>query len=122
MAGVAEAGVAISRDGKVRLIERSDLSDGWDPVTDNRLTVWKTAQHLIRAVESSETEAAALLARVGGGLGERARQLAYLLYGICDRRKWADEAGAYNMLVSDWPEISRLAGAESIAESQEKLF
>lgn len=122
VAGVAEAGVVASRDGKVRLVERSELPGGWDPATDSRLTVWETTQHLIRALESSETEAAALLARMGEGLGERARQLAYLLYGICDRKKWADEAGAYNMLVTAWPEISRLAVATAASDSDDQLF
>ena len=111
VAGVCDAGVAVSRDGKVRLVERTELPEDWDPAKDLRLTVWETVQHLIRAVESSETEAAALLSRLGEGLGDRSRQLAYLLYGICDRKKWSEEAGAYNMLVMAWPEISRLAAS-----------
>jgi putative DNA methylase len=35
--------------------------------------------------------------------------LAYRLYGICERKKWAEEALAYNGLVVSWPEITRLA-------------
>ena len=123
VAGVCDAGVAVSRDGKVRLVERSELPEDWDPAKDLRLTVWETVQHLIRSVGSSETEAAALLSRLGEGLGERARQLAYLLYGICDRKKWSEEAGAYNMLVVAWPEISRLAASGSTeAHSPDALF
>jgi putative DNA methylase len=122
VAGVAEAGVVVSRDGRVRLVERAELPAGWDPAADSRLTVWETTQHLIRAVDSSETEAAALLARLGPGLGERARQLAYLLYGICDRKKWAEEAGAYNMLVSAWREVSRLATSVQAPTTQARLF
>ena len=122
VAGVAEAGVVHSREGKVRLVERKELADDWDPATDPRLTVWETTQHLIRALESSETEAAELLARMGEGLGERARQLAYLLYGICDRKKWAEEAGAYNMLVTAWPELSRLAAVGPAVETEDRLF
>lgn len=117
VAGVAQAGVVASRDGKVRLVDRSDLPADWDPASDSRLTVWETTQYLIRSLESSESEAAALLARMGGGVGERARQLAYLLYGICDRKKWAAEAAAYNMLVTAWPEISRLAAAGPAPEA-----
>jgi putative DNA methylase len=120
--GVCDAGIAISRDGRVRLLERSDLPKDWDPAHDTRLTVWETVQHLIRSVESSETEASALLSRLGGGLSDRARQLAYLLYGICDRKKWAEEAGAYNMLVMAWPEISRLAATTPPGSSQESLL
>jgi putative DNA methylase len=109
VSGVVQAGLAVSRDGKVRLLERHELPEGWNPAADSRLTVWETTQHLIRELESSESDAGALLARIGPGIGDRARQLAYLLYGLCERKKWADEAGAYNMLVTAWPEISRLA-------------
>jgi putative DNA methylase len=31
------------------------------------------------------------------------------LYSICERKKWADEALAYNSLVIAWPELSKLA-------------
>lgn len=121
--GVSESGVVVSRDGKVRLVERSELLVDWDPALDDRLTVWETVQYLIRAVDSSESAAAVLLARLGEGLGDRARQLAYLLYGICDRKKWAEEAGAYNMLVMAWPEISRLAAMPAAADpTAESLF
>jgi putative DNA methylase len=121
--GVVRAGVAASREGRVRLVERQELPDEWDPRSDSRLTVWETTQHLIRALDSSETEAALLLSQIGGGMGQRARQLAYLLYGICDRRKWAEEAGAYNMLVSAWPEIERLAASSSRTDGgPERLF
>ena len=41
--------------------------------------------------------------------GEAARDLAYRLYAICERKGWAEEAGAYNVLVASWPEIARLA-------------
>lgn len=109
--GVVEAGIAASRDGKFRLLERFELDPDWNPQTDTRLTVWETTQHLIHRLEHSETDAAGLLTQVGPGYAERARQLAYLLYGICDRKKWAEEAAAYNTLVTAWPELSRLAVA-----------
>lgn len=120
--GVVRAGVAASREGRVRLVERNELPAEWNPTADSRLTVWETTQHLIRALESSEIEAAALLRRIGGGMGARARQLAYLLYGICDRKKWAEDAGAYNMLVTAWPEIERLAASAAGDGDTERLF
>ena len=47
------------------------------------------------------------------GLGqfgsELARELAYRLYSVCERRKRATEALSYNSLVQSWPEITRLA-------------
>jgi putative DNA methylase len=119
---VIRAGVAASREGRLRLVERHELPDGWDPTSDNRLTVWETTQHLIRALERSESEAAELLRRVGGGWGERARQLAYLLYGICDRKRWAEDAGAYNMLVTAWPTVERLAQSAPADGGPVRLF
>ena len=44
-----------------------------------------------------------------GGIGEIARDLAYRLYSICERKKWAEEALAYNGLVIAWPELTKLA-------------
>jgi putative DNA methylase len=120
--GVAEAGVVVSRDGDVRLVEREELPEDWDPATDRRFTVWEATQYLIRALDSSEIEAAALLARLGTGVGDRARQLAYLLYGICDKKRWAEEAGDYNMLVTAWPELVRLTSTSSLPLSEERLF
>ncbi len=123
--GVADSGIAASRDGKVRLLARVELDPAWHPATDSRLTVWETTQYLIRALESSETKAARLLSLLGEGLGARAQQLAYLLYGVCERKKWSDEAVAYNMLVTAWPEIQRLAASredDAPAVSTPSLF
>ena len=108
--GVTQAGIATQLDGKVRLLDRGELGSEWDPASDARLTVWEVTQHLIARLGESESTAADMLRRVGGGMGERARQLAYLLYQVADRHGWAEEAVAYNSLVQAWPEISKLAG------------
>ncbi|MEX1093410.1 MAG: DUF1156 domain-containing protein [Acidimicrobiia bacterium] len=109
VAGVVQAGVATSRAGRVRLVERGTRVEPWDPASDDRLTVWEATQHLIERIEDSETAAAELLRQLGGGMGDRARQLAYLLYQTCDRRGWADDALAYNGIVQAWPELTKLA-------------
>jgi putative DNA methylase len=107
--GVVDAGILEARAGKVHLLPREKLLEEWDDRSDGRLTDWEVVQYLIRALETEgETEAARLLARIGER-GEAARDLAYRLYGICERKKWADEALAYNGLVVAWPEITRLA-------------
>ena len=121
--GVVESGIAVSKEGKLRLLERNEMSDSWNPKNDSRLTVWETTQHLIRALEQSESIASDLMKQIGSGFGERARQLAYLLYGICDRKKWASEGSAYNMLIAAWPEIEKLARQETKGDSSpETLF
>jgi putative DNA methylase len=44
-----------------------------------------------------------------GVRAEPARELAYRLYQLCERKKRAAEALSYNALVQSWPEIARLA-------------
>jgi putative DNA methylase len=123
ISGLVQAGFLESRAGKVRLLARSELAGTWDPAADQRLTVWEVTQHLILALEGGgEAQAAELLRRVGG-LGETAKELAYRLYVVCERKKWASEALAYNALVVAWPEISRLAaGAPAETSTQPELL
>ena len=119
---LVHAGILEASGNKVRLLARHELSETWDPVTDKRLTVWEVTQHLIQVLLSSgEQQAAGLLRRVGG-LGETARELAYRLYVLCDRKKWASEALAYNALVVAWPEIVRLAAAAPTRTASTRLF
>jgi putative DNA methylase len=120
--GLVEAGVIAARGGKVKLLNRDELPKDWDPAKDKRLTIWEATQYLIRELETNgETGAAALLKRLGGGLGESARPLAYLLYKTCERKKWSQEALSYNGLIIAWPEIARLAQAAAGVE-QRDLF
>jgi putative DNA methylase len=110
--GMVEAGILHSSRGKVRLLRPVELPDDWDPATDARLTGWETVHHLVRALESGgESAAARLVARLGSK-AELARELAYRLYVICERKKRAQEALSYNALVQSWPEIERLAREE----------
>jgi len=121
VSGLEQAGVLDAGRGKVRLLRRNELSEAWDPATDRRLTVWEVSQHLIQRLETGgEPEAAELLRRVGG-LGATARELAYRLYSICERKGWAQEALGYNSLVVAWPEIALLAAGEPVEQAQQKL-
>ncbi|MCM8599230.1 MAG: DUF1156 domain-containing protein [Candidatus Accumulibacter sp.] len=107
--GLDEAGILVSRAGKVRLLKPDELPANWDPLTDKRLTHWEIVHQLIRALESGGESAAARLVAKLGSKAETARELCYRLYTLCERRKRATEAMAYNGLVQSWPEITRLA-------------
>jgi len=89
-------------------------------VSDKHLTVWEVTQHLIHALDQHGEQGAADLVRRLGGLGETARDLSYRLYSICERKRWAKEALAYNSLVIAWPEMSKLAQASTAARSPEQ--
>ena len=116
--GLVQAGVLASKAGKVRLLKPEELPEDWDPTTDPRLTAWETVHQLIRALETGGETAAAGLVRQLGGVAETARELAYRLYAVAERRSRAAEALSYNALVQSWPEIARLARAESVEQSE----
>ena len=121
--GLVDAGIIAARAGKVRLLKRDELPDEWNPATDNKVRHWEIAQHLIHALETGGETAAADLLRKVGGMGEVARDLAYRLYNLCERKKWPSEALAYNSLVIAWPEISKLArSAPKQLASQGEMF
>ena len=109
VAGMVDAGIAASRGGKVRLLKPDELPRNWDPTADTRLTVWEMVHHLVHALEQGETAAAELVAQLGTK-ADTARELAYRLYTVCERKKRAQEALSYNALVQSWPEIVKLAG------------
>ena len=119
--GLVQAGVIESRRGKVRLYRPSELDPEWDPQTDRRPTVWEMTHHLIRMLESEGEPAAAELAASLGAQAETARDLAYRLYVISDRKKRAEDARQYNGLVQSWSEIMRLAQLPSSTARQAGL-
>ncbi|MEW6037043.1 MAG: DUF1156 domain-containing protein [Pseudomonadota bacterium] len=128
VSGMVEAGILSAKGGKVRLLTPSELPGSagvppagardervpktWDPARDARLTIWEIVHRLIRALDSGETQAAQVLAAVRAVSAEKceaARDLAYRLFTLSERRKRAQDALAYNALVTSWPEIARLA-------------
>lgn len=117
-----EAGIVLARGGDVRLLRPVELPKDWDPDRDDRPTVWGAAHHLIRVYyhEKAGDAATAELVRKLGSRAELARDLAYRLYGICERKGRSQEAQAYNALVLGWPELARLA--RSAAGRQETLL
>ena len=119
--GIVDGGILASKGGKVRLLRPNEMASEWDPTTDARLTVWEAVHYLVHALESGGEFAAARLVHQLGGLAETARELAYRLYTICDRKNRAEEARSYNGLVQSWPEIARLARERAPAE-QGELF
>jgi putative DNA methylase len=119
VAGMVEAGILASGGGKVRLLRPDELPEDWDPATDERLTVWEMVHHLIRVLDAGGESAAAELAVKLGSQADVARELAYRLYTICDRKKRAPEALAYNALVLSWPEILRLAREGGSSEPEQ---
>jgi len=93
----------------VGLVKWTDYPDGWHPERDPRIPAWEALHHLIRALDQHGEEAAGTLL---AGLATRAegmRTLAYRLYTLCERQGWAEDARAYNTIITAWPAIETMS-------------
>jgi len=121
---VKHAGIIESAAGKVRLLKRSELDEGWDPHTDTHLTIWECLQYLVRALDGGEENAARLLKRIGPERAGAVKDLAYYLYDLAgNKRRDAQEATAYNALIALWSDLTGLAATVTDdADRQASLF
>lgn len=107
--GLVEAGVVESGGGNLRLLKWIEMPRDWSPDTDTRTPVWEALHQLIRALnQDGESVAGRLLARMAEK-AEPIRALAYRLYTLCERQGWAEDARAYNELVTAWTGIEKAA-------------
>lgn len=119
--GVKQAGVLHAAGGNVRLLKWAEYPSDWDPQADQRLPIWEVLHQLIRVFNTDgETGAAAVFAAVQTK-AEAARQLAYRLYTLCERKNWAEDARAYNEVVTSWTGIESAAAKDPVMK-QGELF
>jgi len=110
---LVDARLLEARAGKVHLLKREELPEAWNPKA-SRLTVWEVMQRMIHELLDGKGDVGAGdILRKASAQAEVARDLAYRLYTVCERKGWAQEALAYNSLVTSWSEISRLAHREA---------
>ncbi|MGC9237986.1 MAG: hypothetical protein ACP5GF_14045, partial [Thiomonas sp.] len=121
VAGLQAAGVVASGKGELRLLRWAEYPADWSPQADTRIPVWEALHQLIRALnQQGETAAGALLARMPER-GEAIRALAYRLYTLCERQGAADDARAYNELVTAWSGIEQAVSKTGIVGAQGRL-
>jgi putative DNA methylase len=118
--GVKAAGVIESGGGSVRLLKWKEYPADWNASLDARIPVWEALHQLIRAYSSKGDAGAGKVLKACAGKAEAARQLAYRLYTLCERKGWAEDARAYNEVVTGWSGIERAAGTGG--EEQRELF
>jgi putative DNA methylase len=109
------AGIIDARSSKVRLVRPDDLADNWEP--EIRAPIWGITMHLLRRLDRGGEDAAARLLAQAGPTRDAARDLAYRLADICERKRRAKEALLFDGLIVSWPEISKRA-----AEVQDVLL
>lgn len=104
---LAERGVMMAAKGEVRLLTREEIPE---KVDSHEECIWLLTQQLARAMERGGVkECAQVVVELRGSNAENAKALAYRLYTICERKKWAQEGYAYNNLVVAWPDIQSMA-------------
>lgn len=121
VAALAAKGMLYAQKGSVRLLTREELPE---KVHDRESTVWLLCQQLTRAMSTGGVLACAqIVVNMFGSNAEHAKDLAYRLYTVAERKGWAQEAYAYNALVIAWPEIqSRAAELQAAKPEQMSLF
>lgn len=119
--GVKQAGVIQAGGGLVRLLKWSDYPADWNPATDPRLPVWEVLHQLIRLFKTDGEHGAAAVIAAVQAKADATRQLAYRLYTLCERAGWAEDARAYNEIVTSWSAIEAAAAAVP-APVQNTLF
>lgn len=118
---MAAHGVLYAKAGIVHLVEREELPKKVDSSEQN---IWLLTQQLTRAMAKGGVNACAeIIAPMFGSNAESAKDLAYRLYTIAERKGWAEEAYAYNNLVVAWPDIqSRAAELKAVQPEQLDIF
>ncbi|WP_433243500.1 DUF1156 domain-containing protein [Streptosporangium sp. CA-135522] len=124
VAGLDRSGVLKSRGGIVQLLSPHELPSDYDPQADDRISVWEVVMHLARRLdEKGIGKAGQLMAAAKLRIDlDTAKELAYLLFSICERRNWAKTALLFNALGSAWSEIEKVARTASPAAMTQGTF
>ena len=106
---LSRLGLIETPGGRTRLMPRDSLHL---EMLDHSPIVWLAAQHLAQALVSpggGQERAAEVLAGISSGNRELVRALAYRLYGLAERKGWAQEALVWNRLAEEWGTIEDIA-------------
>ena len=100
-------GILYAEKGIVRLLQRDEMAA---QRTFDVSVTWQVVQRLAHALDVDGVEGAAqIVVGLSSEDAEKARALAYRLFQTAERRGWAQEAYAYNTLVTNWRAIQEAA-------------
>ena len=109
VAALVTKGVLYAQKGSVHLLTREELPE---KVDEQEETIWLLCQQLTQAMATGGVAACGqIVVNMMGSNAERAKDLAYRLYTVAERKGWTQEAYAYNALVIAWPEVQAYAAA-----------
>lgn len=119
--GIASKGALFAEKGMVHLRTREELSSAQASAAP---MTWMLAQRLTHALATGGIEECAKVVNDSPGINvDGAKALAYRLFTIADKKKWNEEAFAYNSLVTAWEEIqNKAAQLAAVRPVQGSLF
>ena len=120
--GLSRGGVFRAVAGRASLKSPDELSEGWDPAKDDRISDWEVVLRLARALDDKgSVEAARLMAASGSRVDlETAKELAYLLFAISEKQGWSQTALLFNSLGTSWSDLTAatLRGTDEVETPQ----
>ena len=111
---IEDSGAVISARGRVRLRDRDEipaldenrqLNKDWIETLAESNCAWLWVQSLVKIFDKAGIAGCAELLTHFDGDAESLKNLAYRLYNICEKKKWAKEGTGYNELVVEWQDI-----------------
>jgi len=123
VAKLERGGVFRASAGKARLLEPSDMSEGWNPSEDKAISIWEVALRLGHALLTEGTDQASAWMRESASRVDldAVKELAYLMYSVCERKGWAEAAMLFNALGTSWSDVSIAARATPVVSRQGAL-
>lgn len=116
---LARGGVIQIGGGKTTLISPELLPDHWDPESDERISEWEVLMHLVKTMSMHGQEQAAKLLKVASSRvnAETVKELAYQLYGICEKKNWSKSGQLFNGIGASWNDVAMAATRANILDS-----
>lgn len=111
VAKMAKMGLVYAEKKVVHLLERNELPELAQQRAQIDKCLWLLTQYLTLAMEKDGINGCAEIVLDFPTEAERARDLAYRLFSLAERKGWTNEAYVYNSLVAAWTEIRQQVSA-----------
>lgn len=125
--GVANSGALTQGEGVVQLVTPADLSPSWDPVKDDRISVWEVMCHLGRVLSAEDgglNPAAKVMAAAATRSEidiEAVQRLAYRLYEMTKTSR-TDDARLFNLVGGAWTDLTEAAARLPVRTDVQSAF
>jgi len=121
VAMLERGGIFRAAAGKARLLEPSEMSEGWNPADDKEISVWEVAVRLGHALLTEGTDQASIWMRESSSRVDldAVKELAYLMYSISERKGWTEAAMLFNALGTSWSDVAGAARAAPASVSKQ---